>query len=418
MKKQILLICLLIVINVSYAQKGYIYEDKKFHQDVGVVQLFPDYNMVDQEIQFPIVSLKQQTSLLLKFDLLHEEYDELQAKIIHCNADWTKSVLNDMDYLAEFNVFDVRDFDYSFNTKALYVHYWFELPQVKVSGNYVIMVYADNDPTKVILTRRFIVFESLAGVSPTIRASTSARNRLSHQQIDFFISHTNLKVSNPYTELKVVLRQNGRWDNAITTLKPTNVSASSKRLEYRSFNAENNFSGSNEFRNFDARLFSFRGMNVSKINETSVKTDLYVILDKTKENDAHSQQLNDMNGMYFIGTNESNAGYLECDYFNAHFSLRTEEPSPHKIYVIGAFNDWQKNESNRMKFNPNNNTYQASMRLKQGVYNYLYWVDGPNPDLFENSFYQTENAYDIIVYYRGFHDQVDRVVGYTLFSSE
>jgi len=314
-------------------------------------------------------------------------------------------------------VFDIRDYDYSFNTKTLYVHYWMELPKVKVSGNYVVIVYADNDPTKVILTRRFVVFENLVGLTPNVRAPKSPKYRLTHQQIDFFLSYSGLKISNPYTEFKVILRQNSRWDNAIVNLSPTNVNTSTKRLEYRPYNSENNFKGNNEFRNFDARLSSFRGMNVSKIEKTPIQTDLYVKVDESRANKAYGH-LGDMNGTYFIGTNEINAGYLESDYFNVHFRLSVKEPTLNKVYVIGAFNDWTKDEASLMKFNAQDNIYQTTIRLKQGVYNYIYWVDGVNPEIFENSFYQTENNYDILVYYRGFTDQADRVIGYTSFLSE
>ncbi|MGL1888605.1 MAG: DUF5103 domain-containing protein [Reichenbachiella sp.] len=416
MKKSLLFCVLLIITSLSFAQRGMVFEDKKFHKDVGVVQLFPILNSPNQEREAPFVLLGQRTDLMLRFDLLREEYDVIQAKIIHCNLDWKQSDLNDIDFLQDFNVFDIINYDYSINSKELYVNYWMKLPKVKRSGNYVVMVYADSNPNKVIFTRRFIVFENLVGIAPNLRASTSVRYRFINQQIDFALNYGGVKVGNPYSELKVVLRQNNRWDNAIFDLRPTNVNAGIKQLRYNSFNAENNFRGGNEFRSFDLRLTSFRGMNVSRIEKTSTTWDAYVITDKSRKKEVYSQ-IRDMNGGFFIGTNEPNAGFLEEDYVNTHFTIKSEELLD-EVYVIGAFNDWKKDQYSRMVYDQRTQTYQSSVKLKQGYYDYMYWVEGADNYALENSFYQTKNNYEILVYYRGFTDLADRVIGYSSFLSE
>ncbi|MCV9388704.1 type IX secretion system plug protein [Reichenbachiella ulvae] len=398
------------------AQDSQVYQNQKFDQAVGTVQLYPLVNTGDQEMRAPIITLDQTTELLLQFDMLTEEYDILQAKIIHCNSDWTKSVLNDIEFLYDYNTFDIRDFEYSENTRQLYVNYWMKMPRVKLSGNYVVQVYREGRPDDVILTRRFIVYEQNISINPGYRASTSVRFRQSNQQIDFAINYTAMDVTNPMREFKVVLRQNNRWDNAIFDLQPTSDNRANSTLEYRHFNAENNFKGGNEFRFFDIRVYNFRGINVSRIDKDNKRIDAYLATSESRGNSVYSQSRQDMNGSFFIMTNETGASYLEADYIHVHFDLKTSQV-PQEVYAIGAFNDWAKNESSRLTYNPQAQSYQGVALLKQGYYDYMYWVDGDDPYLFENSFYQTENEYDILVYYRGFTDLADRVVGFASFKS-
>ncbi|MBU2915159.1 type IX secretion system plug protein domain-containing protein [Reichenbachiella agariperforans] len=398
------------------AQNGEVYENKKYDKAVGVVQLYPILNVGNQEMQPPIVHLQQTTELMLQFDMLTEEYDNLQAKIIHCNADWTQSVLNDIEFLYDYNTFDLRDFDYSENTLQLYVNYWMKMPKVKVSGNYIVQVYHDSRPDEVVLTRRFIVYEQLVNLDPGLRSSTSVRYRQTNQQIDFALSYPSLQVNNPMSDFKIVLLQNHRWDNAVQGLLPTSINQAASKLEYRHFNAENNFRGGNEFRFFDIRVYNFRGMNVGRVDKGARSIDAYVMRDKSRNQSVYSHSM-DMNGSFYITTNEAAASYLQADYINVHFDLAVQK-IPEDIYVIGAFNNWRKDQFSRLTYNAQSQSYQAETLLKQGFYDYMYWVDGENPYRFEGSFYQTQNDYEIIVYYRGFTDLADRVVGYTSVETE
>jgi hypothetical protein len=63
--------------------------------------------------------------------------------------------------------------------------------------------------------------------------------------------------------------------------------------------------------------------------------------------------------------------------------------------------------------------YHTQILLKQGFYNYAYVLVSPqdgkvNETYFEGSFFNTENHYEIIVYYRPVGSRTDLIVGYTL----
>ncbi|MEO9802507.1 MAG: type IX secretion system plug protein domain-containing protein [Reichenbachiella sp.] len=407
-----------IVPNLQAQPKEKIYENKSFQPFVGTVQLYPVTDNPNQELEAPIVPRGNVESLLLQFDLLLEEYIDVQVKIIHCNADWTKSVLNDIEFLYDYNSFDLRDFEYSINTKTLFVNYWFNIPRVKTTGNYIVQVYQNGDEKDLLFTRRFIVFDNNVSIQPTTRISTGVIQRDFNQQIDFDIIHSRIKVSNPRTEFKIVIRQNQRWDNMLTGLQPTAVRRDKSLLEYRHFNMENNFKGGNEFRMADLRSYSFRGAYVSNVNPDANPREATVNPGKSRKHQAYSQML-DKNGGFIIASTEALADYLECDYIKTKFQVKSDRQVG-SVYILGAFNDYNKDEKSLMKYDDSLQAYTCDVLLKQGLYDYLYWADLKNNDpyYFEGSFYQTENNYDIIVYHKSFSDLTDKVVGYYSFRTK
>jgi hypothetical protein len=107
---------------------------------------------------------------------------------------------------------------------------------------------------------------------------------------------------------------------------------------------------------------------------------------------------------------------LEGDYSFVHFNLQFNDNfDQDDIYVYGNFNDWQITEENKMAYNEKSGVYEANILFKQGFFNYTYVAVNRdfriNPYKVEGSFYQTENEYTVIVYYRKFGDRYDQVIG-------
>ena len=416
-KLLIILICIISFgeISILKAQNSKEFKDEIFKPFIKTVRLYPRLNTSDQDLQAPIVSLTSNPGLILEFDALLEDYEPFQAKLIHCNADWTRSMLSDIEILADYNSFDLNDFKYSENTNTLYTHYIFEVPKTKVSGNFILMVYRNGDQDDILFTSRFVVFENRVSIKTNPVLSTAVSQRDFNQQIEFSLNYGVLDISNPHSDVYVVIRQNQRWDNAIYGLRPTLVRQDQSFMEYRHFNQENNFKAGNEFRFFDLRTFRFRGQNISYIDSDAIPMIAHTFIDQSRSHGVYSQ-LKDLNGQYFIETREPQAGYLETDYFNTKFQLSSPKGEEGDVYVIGAFNNWQRNSENKMEFDPNTLLYTCDILLKQGVYSYNYYLEG-NPYFFEGSYYQTENTYDILVYYRPLGSFTERVVGYSSFSA-
>jgi hypothetical protein len=78
-------------------------------------------------------------------------------------------------------------------------------------------------------------------------------------------------------------------------------------------------------------------------------------------------------------------------------------------------NGWSAGSDNLMKYNNVSRQYECTMLLKQGWYNYEYSLQNKvgSPlisTVFEGSYYETENDYMVLVYYRGPGDRYDRLI--------
>jgi hypothetical protein len=96
-------------------------------------------------------------------------------------------------------------------------------------------------------------------VEGTVRRATLDAFKGENHEVDFTIFHENLPIENPQQEVKVVVMQNNRWDNAIRDLKPLFIR--NRALIY-DYNRENVFVAGNEFRYFDNRSNRVNGENV------------------------------------------------------------------------------------------------------------------------------------------------------------
>ena len=125
----------------------------------------------------------------------------------------------------------------------------------------------------------------------------------------------------------------------------------------------------------------------------------------------------DINGSFLVDVSNSSNPEYEADYVNVHFYLELDgiKNINSKIYLQGDFNNYEISEKYLMEFNPDTKLHEISIKLKQGFYNYKYVsVDSNNNIIYGSiggNFDETENEYNVIVYYRNFGERYDRVVG-------
>ncbi|WP_339813152.1 type IX secretion system plug protein domain-containing protein [uncultured Imperialibacter sp.] len=364
-------------------------------------------------MQPPIVHISQPSALTLKFDEILSDFQQYNAYIVHCNFNWERSALTDMEFLNEYNSYPVNNYQYSQSTIVPYTQYSLELPRVKKSGNYVVVVYRGTNKSDIILSRRFMVFEGGADIQMEVRISSSVAEREENHQVEFSVNYGGLTSTNAYNDFKVMVRQNRRWDNAILNLKPTLVREDQSYMEYRNFTLQNNFKSTREFRFFDIRSLSYNGRNVGKIEKSQNEIRALLLKDASRFSEPYSR-MQDLDGNFFIGSTEPNTSDLQTDYVKVMFFLETEKVEATEVYVIGGFNDWQKTPQNRLVYDDLSGMYTASLLLKQGFYNYMYWAKGNDidPYMFEGYNFQAENEYEVFVYFKTPGSFVDRLVGY------
>lgn len=93
----------------------------------------------------PVTTTGIANRLTLSFDDLREDADYYYVYFIHCNADWQPSKLSSALFLNRFNAFEITTFDFSVEAKQQYVHYDVKLPAFNYSGNYLAVVYRNQD---------------------------------------------------------------------------------------------------------------------------------------------------------------------------------------------------------------------------------------------------------------------------------
>jgi len=423
MKKTLITIIVIFLAIISFAQnENFYYENAVYRENIKTVMAYRD----GFELSNPIMGLNEDMSLIFKFDDMSDDVKDYFYTIIHCDADWNESFISQEEYIDGFVENPVLDYGLSYNTTFNYVNYLIELPndnlKFRLSGNYALVVYENQDKEKIIFTRRFQIYENAVRIDGTVRRATLDAFKGGNQEVDFKIYHPNLAILNPREEVKVVIMQNNRWDNAIRNLKPLYIR--DRELDYN-YDSENVFKAGNEFRYFDNRTNRMNGENV-------IATDFFrpyfhktVKPDEVRSN-KHFFSYEEMNGMFAIESQdqEVNDYDTECDYTFVHFALPLEAPLlGGSVNVFGALSYWNANKGNEMTYNFDKGEYELTLLLKQGYYNYIYVyvpqgstvADHTN---IEGSFWETENDYQIFVYYRDMASRYDRLVGYQQLNSK
>lgn len=369
-------------------------------------------------LSLPILILNSGDQLELTFDDLDNDVKNYFYTIQHCNADWTKSSYNTFDYMRGFSESRIQDSKFSRLTLQRYTHYTLQLPNnncrpVK-SGNYILKVYLNSDTSQVAFTRRFMVLESKAGLNGFISQPINPKFFKTHQKVNFSLNTKGLNVNNPFMQVKVVVMQNQRWDNAITGVKPMFIKGDV--LEY---NAENDllFPAGKEWRWIDLRSFRLQTERVGKTDYRKDGTDVFALPDFERGNGRYSY-IKDINGMFIPSMLDDYDQNIEGDYAKVHFVYPSKEPyAGYDLYLFGELTSYECNEGNRLKYNGPLQAYEGELFLKQGFYNYVYGLidrttNSPmSTEFTEGNWWETENNYAVLVYFRTIGGRADELVG-------
>jgi hypothetical protein len=411
----VILITILIDFGLAGAQENpVIFENITYQSDIKTVLFYKE----GWELSDPIIELKSNTKLLLSFDELGNQPQTYNYTIIHCNSGWESSQLADYEYIEGYPDAQIKNYFYSFNTTYDYVHYALPFPNEemspKLSGNYILRVYRDFDRENRVLDRRFYVVEEDVEINAVVKRPGNVEYRNKGQKVDFTILYKGFNIRDPYSDIQVCLMQNGRTDNVNTGLKP--LFADENELDY-TYDYENIFPGSNEFRYFDIKSMRYQAEYVASIKFE--KPYYHVILTPGEDRAFKPYYfINDLNGRYFVDVQEGRDKNIEADYVFVYFSLPVEAPlAEEDVYVFGALTDWNTIESNKMTYNFEKHAYELTLLLKQGYYNYMYAIKKKgfteaDPGYFEGDHYETENDYSIFVYYSDFTSRYQKLIGF------
>lgn len=367
----------------------------------------------------PVVDLKN-GQINLTFDYVTDEIMDFVYTIVHCNSDWLPSELGDNEYINGFTEDRITNITNSINTLVAYNYYQMSLPNSNMkwarSGNYILKIFDDNDDHRLVLVRRFMVSENRWKVAAKLSPVINSSKIFTHQEIDFQVVHEGTIIGNPEREVKAFVIQNMRWDRMMGPIAPRPFITTRSSLNF-DFQDSIVFPAGKEFRYFDIRTFDFKGNNVLKIQRNPDTYQVFLQPEHDRE-DSHSYGLTgDINGRFSIENRSQGQSFMQSDYANIMFILsRNAAFEDKEVYVVGAMTDWQLKPEFKMRYDAPSKSYFCNPLLKQGFYNYEFQVVNDydyrisKADDMEGNWHETENLYNVFVYYRPYGERYDRLM--------
>ncbi|MBE7177041.1 MAG: DUF5103 domain-containing protein [Mucilaginibacter polytrichastri] len=396
---------LMLFAHAAMAQ-NWVYDNHVYRPYIKTVQC---YN-TRAEQSFPLINLQNNEQLLLAFDDLQGSVKNFYYTVEHCDATWQKSNLSPVEYLDGITEDRINDYRYSFNTLQKYTHYEIRLPNMnirpKLAGNYLLKVYENNDQNQPVLSQRFYVLNQKAGVAVQLAPSMQMNTRNTNQKLNIRVQTGGLPVQNPYAEIRVLAMQNMRNDVAQLTSRPQFVR--NGELLYTDVSS-NDYPGGNEFRRIDMRSFRSPGEHVYTIRKDSANV-ITLYKDHSRNGQAYSNRP-DNNGAFFIRNLDGRDPRTDADYAWVDFLF--EGPNEGDLYVVGQFDHYRLNPANALSYDASQNGYTGKIMLKQGVYDFMYRYAGKSPFALEGSFFQTQNEYQVLVYYKAVTARWEELVGFS-----
>ncbi len=361
-------------------------------------------------------------SFEIQFDDLYGNEANYYYEIVHCNYDWKHSDLSKNEYLQGFDGIRIQEYTNSLNALQLYSHYKIGFPnkntRLLVSGNYMIKIL--NEDREVVFSRKFMIYEDLVSVPMQIKRARTLNEINYKQNLDFSIKSPNLLFQSPLQNVKVLLMQNGKLNEAITNIKPMYTIGNDLIYKYDS---ETQFWGGNEFLYFENKVIRAATNYIARVDANNGVYNTHLYTDNARTNKSYTYNP-DANGNFVpLNANASNNA-IEADYSWVFFTLSAPSFYEKKnIYINGMFNNYSISDEFKMDYNQEKGIYEKAIMIKQGFTNYQYVVADQNKKIdYENAidgnFWQTENNYFAIIYYRENNQRYDRIIGKGVANSE
>lgn len=420
---KLLLLCssLLLMFGVTNAQR---YPGVVYMRNIKEVKLFTSGNQQG----FALINLGTEMALQLHFDDLDATVKNFNYTYVLCNADWQPATLSAFDYLTGFTQGRINQYRASSVSRTKYFHYQALLPEKSCMpskpGNYLLYVYLNGDTSKLAFTKRILVLNNVAGISTKMTQPFNNNLFRTHQKVSVVVDKSKLNVLNPQQQLKVHVLQNYRWDNASVNLQPQFI-----RTNQVEFNAEQDcvFPGGKEYRWADLRSFRFQS---ERVDSADLKTQPFSVWlkDDRERNDLQYLFYQDLNGFYEVSATDVNNPWWQGDYAKVYFSFTPADNQVYSgkdVYLVGEMLEAYPDQMCKMDFNTEKRIFEKQLLLKQGYYSYTYGTlntkpaknEKMSPAETEGNFWETENTYTILVYYRSLSGRFDELVGATTINS-
>ncbi|HMU47064.1 MAG TPA: DUF5103 domain-containing protein [Chitinophagaceae bacterium] len=422
MKKIVFLICILLPLLIHAQIPDHIYKE-----NIRTVKLYKYGDIYS----YPVITLNSNDQIELHFDDMDADIKNYYYCFQLCNADWKPANIQTYDFIRGFLTNRISNYRTSNLVQTRYTHYQAILPErystPTRAGNYLLKVFLNDDTSKLVFTKRFLIINKKANVAAQITQPFNANYFQTHQRIQVGVSTADGQI-NTFSpqDLKIVVLQNNIWSDAKIVDRPTIF-----RGNYYEYSDDENmtFAAGKEWRWIDIRslrLMSDR-MTSLKDNVATGKIDVGVKIDGERRQQIYVYY-RDLNGLYTIENRDGNNPYWQSDYAWVHFTYAppgNRQYEGRSIYLFGELTNYVQDEESKMIFNDTTGVYEKALYLKQGYYNYSYVTmtdkkqQGVTPSYenTEGNYWGTENSYMVLVYFRPFGARNDELVGFASLNS-
>ena len=406
-KRTLLLLAMLLPM-VSQAQNSIIDPNIKSLQVV-----------VNQDWLSPaVMRLNSDDVLHIAFDELSHNYHRYICHLEHCEADWSPSEgLFESDWLESFNDMPIEDYANSINTTVVYTHYNLQIPneqcRLKMSGNYKLHILDEDNDNAEVLVAAFMVTEQSMRVGLSVTSNTDIDTNVSHQQVSMSLNYGSVIVTNPDEQIKTVVMQNGRTDNMKLNVRYNgqhfNNGSGLDWTHHRGLI----FDAGNEYHKFEILDVSHPTMGIDFIRWDGQYYQASPFISEPRLNYLYDE---DANGAFYIRNSDNIENDISSDYVWVNYRLKAPRLTEGNIIIDGQWTTDNDARHYMMTYDEETGLYTARILQKLGYYSYQYlWLkeDGTTAILpSEGNFYQTENRYQALVYFKGSSERTWRLTAY------
>lgn len=406
-----------VFFSIFSAQSQEVFQSKIYNKNVKTVLMYPG----DDDMSLPIWDLGSSKQLTLNFDELNASVKDYYYTIIHCNSDWTRSDLDQSEYIDGYFEDQISEYQSSFNTTVNYTHYELKIPndymRPMISGNYVIEVFNSSNPDEAIFRKRFMVVERKTNIEMQVSNMNQGAYFYNDQELEIVVDYFQNEFYDINQNLEVQVLKNRNWVQMLVLKQPNVIK--DNEFTFNDF-SKLKFKGGNEFHHFNTKNIHYRAENIKNISFVDNMYHFQLVENKDRTFDDY-QYVPDINGLFKIDVTQSDYPETEADYAYVYFTLHMKVPLQQgKMYVWGALTNYEFTSDNMLRYNFEQKAYEGRLLLKQGYYNFQYvtiekgkldftYIDGNHA--------LTENSYTTLVYYHDFSGGYDRLIGHTEIST-
>ncbi|MFP4228107.1 MAG: type IX secretion system plug protein domain-containing protein [Salinivenus sp.] len=377
-------------------------------ESIRTIQLYRG----EDERRLPVLSLQDESSLTLEFDLMEAEGRPLTVRFFPADRKWERT-LSPSRAMDSYTDDDLVDYRPSRGTEVDYTHYSYTFPNddisFQVSGNYVLQVTERGRRDSVLFERPFFVTEDVGSLESTLESFPVPGQQLpSIRPLAKYDPPSSLE-GDPFGYAACFVR-NGQLGEARCEERPR--LGSQPRLEFEVSRRQAFGPVASDYR------VDLGNLNAGRRIERADRTvsPFQVLLEPDYARFSGEPPRDVLNGQIVVrGAVEGRSDpALTAEYVRTTFAFvpPDEQPLPGGLTVAGSFSGMSPDQGANMRWASNRRRYEGEVLLKQGRYQYFYEASDPEltEELRRMQSVERQNAFTTFLYYEDPSRGTDRLL--------